>query len=111
MEGQKVQNKNSSKITPVHNKMNTIKTDKNKKMSINYINTQSKKTIKSKMNKKTTKPKMNLIKPSTSKLVTIICLALLANEIIPDGWKYTDNFTKKKKIKKKIIKYKIKIKH
>ena len=44
---------------------------------------------------------MNIIKPSQSKLVLIICLALITNEIVPEGWKFTDNFENNSKNYKK----------
>ena len=45
--------------------------------------------------------KMNLLKPTMQKLTILISLVLISNEVIPEGWKYIDNFNENSKNQKK----------
>ena len=43
-----------------------------------------------------TKTRVRFIKYSVSKLVTLLCTALLTQALLPSGWKTTDNFKTEK---------------
>ena len=69
-----------------------------RKMSIKYIKT-NKMCLKPKKRTmkigKVNKPSFKMFKPSELKMWAIMCVAILSNSIIPDGWKVTDVFREK----------------